>query len=403
MARPGRVLFATIAAACAVAVLAPCSAAAATIFGTVSDEVTHVGIAGVEVCPTPQPYTFEVDCVQTDSSGHYYVGGLAPTQYMLSFSAWVNNLPYVSEFYDNKPNNLGADLVTLSSPEEVRQLDVDLAEGGSIGGTLTDDVSGEPVASMAACAWDDTDTYERCSKSDAAGDYQINGLPSGEYSVEYEGWNQANYLREFYEDQYSWAQATRVTVVAPGVTTGIDAELAKGAEILGHVSDVETGGPLYGVMICAGEQADPEKGACSGTDTEGNYALRGMPAGTYLLEFGVQTGPFSRSVGQWWNGATTVEEADPITIAPPESLAGIDGALPYWYGMSPPGSEPGPKAPEEASIPQPPPPLRVQRLPIIGRSLPPRCRKGFHRKLVKGKKRCVRKRRHHRGHQQRHH
>lgn len=385
----------------AVLAMAPAAAQAAAITGTVSDETTHVGIAGVEVCPTPQPYTFEVECVQTDSGGHYYVGGLAPTQYMLSFSAWVNNLPYVSEFYDNKANNLGADLVTLGSPEEVRQLDVDLAEGGSIGGTLTDEDGGAPVANMAACAMDDTAVYERCTKSDSAGHYQINGLPSGEYSVWYESWNQANYLHEFYEDEETWAQATRVTVTAPGVTTGIDAKLAKGVEILGHVSDVETGTPLYEVMVCAGEAPDPERGYCSWTDTEGNYALRGLPAGTYLLEFGVQTGPFSRSVGQWWEGASSPEEADPIEIAPPESRSGIDGALPSWYGSPLPGSEPGPTVGEETGV-LPLPPLQVQRLPVIGRSPLPKCRKGFHRKLVKGKKRCVRNhQRHHHRHRSR--
>jgi hypothetical protein len=402
MAITGRAITATIAAACAMAVLVPGSALAATISGTVSDEVTHVGIAGVEVCPTPQPYTFEVDCVETDSNGVYSLDELPAAQYMLSFSAWSNNLPYVSEFYDNKPNNLNADLVSLSSGEE-RQLDVELAQGGSIAGMLSDQDSGEPVANMAACAWDDTDTYERCAKSDSAGYYQINGLPSGEYSVEYEGWNQANYLREFYEDQETWAQATRVTVAAPGITSGIDAELAKGAEILGHVGDVESGAPLYDVMVCAALAEAPHTGGCDSTDLSGNYAIRGLPVGTYLVAFGTFVGPFTSEAGQWWDGAASMEEADPITIAPPESRTGIDGALPYWYGSPPPGSEPVPIVGEETNPPPlPPPPLQVQKLPSIGHSLLPKCRPGFHRKLVKGKRRCVRKPRHHRA-RHRHH
>jgi len=387
--------FVSVMAIATVMAISPAAAQAAAITGTVSDETTHAGIAGVEVCPTPQPYSFEVDCVQTDSSGHYFVGGLPATQYMLSFSAWVNNLPYVSEFYDDKPNNIGADLVTLGSSEEVRQLDIELAQGGSIGGVLSDEDGGAPVANMAACAMDNSAVYERCTKSDSAGHYQINGLPSGEYSVWYESWNQANYMREFYEDEDAWAQATRVTVTAPDVTEGVDAELAKGAEMLGHVSNVETGAPLYGVMVCAAEVDPPHAGDCNWTDTSGDYAIRGLPAGSYLMAFGTFSGPFTTSAGQWWDGASSIEEADPIDIAPPESRSGIDGALPGWYGSPLPGSEPGPTIGEE-TMASPLPPLQIQKLPVIGQAPLSKCRKGFHRKLVKGNKRCVRKHHRHR-------
>ncbi|HET7507090.1 MAG TPA: carboxypeptidase regulatory-like domain-containing protein, partial [Solirubrobacterales bacterium] len=106
--------------------LAPAAAQAATITGTVSGEDTHAGIGGVEVCPTPQPYTFEVACATTDSSGHYSLDDLPPAQYSIAFSGWVNNVPYVSEVYDNKPAYTYGDLVTLGSPDEVRQLDVEL-------------------------------------------------------------------------------------------------------------------------------------------------------------------------------------------------------------------------------------------------------------------------------------
>lgn len=396
MAKAGRAIMATIAAACAFAALGPGSAAAATISGTVSDEVTHVGIAGVVVCPQPSSYGFEPDCTETNSSGNYALAELPIGQYMVSFSGERNNLPFVNEYYDNRTSNLDADLVTLSSGSESRQLDVALAEGGSISGTLTDSDSGEPVAGMTACARAYSGGYERCSKSDGAGEYQVNGLPSGEYTVRYVGWNLVNYLASDYGDG-------RVPVVAPTSTAGIDAELEKGAEILGHISDVETGMPLNQVMVCAGEQADPERGDCSGTDVAGNYAFRGMHAGTYLLEFGVANGgPFARTVGQWWNGATTIDEADPITISPPESLAGIDGELPYWYGTPLPVSSPGSESEEEPSTPRSPPPSLVQRMPIIGHPSIRRCRKGFHRKLVKGKRRCVRKYRRHRGHHRTH-
>lgn len=395
MAERGRTMVAAIAAVCAIAVLAPGSAAAATIFGTVSDEVTHAGIAGVEVCPTPQPYTFETDCTMTDSNGGYSLDELPAWQYKLYFSAGVNNLRYVSEFYDNKASSQDANLITLGSPAEAQEVDVALAEGGSISGTLTDETTGEPIAEIVACAWS-PDVYPRCDFSDASGAYEINGLPDGEYVVEYEGWNQVNYQREFYEDA-DFPDATKVSVAAPATTTGIDAKLAKGAEILGHVGDVSSGAPVADAMVCVPLASTPEPEIntnCDWTDAEGNYAIRGLPAGSYLVAFDVGWGgPYEGSieVGQWWKEAATRDEATVLELTTPESLTEINGkvSLPFWGPYPPPEGEQVPA--------NPPPPLQ----PSSQRPLP-KCKKGFHRKLVKGKKRCVRKHYRHRSRHRRH-
>jgi hypothetical protein len=386
----GRVVLATAAAAVVLVVLGAGPAAAATIFGTVSDETTHAGIAGVEVCPTPQPYTFEVECIQTDSGGHYSFAALQSAQYMLFFSAATNNLPYVSEFYDNKPTNESADLVTLGS-DEARQLDVELAQGGSVSGTLTDEDGGAPVANMAACTLSSGNFFDRCAESDAGGHYQINGLPSGEYSIEFTSLNAANYQRELYKDAENWAQATRVTVTAPGTTPGIDAELAKGAQILGHVSQAGTGLPLPDAFVCAEQQKPSEFERCDSTDTDGNYTLMGLPAGTYFVAFEPLVIPTGPAAAQWWQGVPNFEEATPIEIVPPETLTGIDGEVdrPIWG------------VPEDTRVATPSPPIfgHEEVFPVLRQPPLPKCRKGFHRKLVKGKKRCVRKHaRHRRGH-----
>jgi hypothetical protein len=383
MARSSRTALGAAAVLCALAMLAPGSALAATINGTVSGEDTHAGIGGVEVCPTPHPYSFEVDCVETNPDGYFSFSGLPAGQYAISFSGWRNNLPYVSELYDNRPEISSGDLVTLSAADEVRQLNVELARGGSIRGTLRDEESGATIAGMAVCARIDGDGYERCAKSDVSGNYQVNGLPSGEYSVWYEGWNQVNYLREFYEDVETWAQATRIAVTAPGTTSGVDASLGKGAQILGHVSQAGIGLPLPEAFVCAEQQPPEEFQQCDMTDAEGNYALIGLPAGSYLVAFEREYLPFGPVAGQWWQDAATAEEATPIAIEPPETRTGIDGVVDraIW---GPPESEPS------AATSSAPPVV----VPALVKPTLAKCRKGFHRKLVKGKKRCVRK--HHR-------
>src|SRR5436305_6851456 len=235
MERTGRAMLAVIAAAIALVALGPGSAAAATIFGTVSDEVSHAGIEGVEVCPGWQDGYLEAQCAFTDANGDYSLGDLPTGQYTLHFTGWRNNLRSVDEFYDDKASSQEANLVTLDTPEEARRIDADLAEGGSIRGNVSDEVTEEPIAEIVACAWKIGGETQRCDLSDSSGDYEINGLPDGEYRVEYEGWNRVNYQREFYEDA-EFSDATMVSVVAPMTTPGIDAKLDKGVEILGHVS-----------------------------------------------------------------------------------------------------------------------------------------------------------------------
>lgn len=374
-----------VASAFALAALTPALASATSILGTVSAEGGGP-IQGVEVCPTPQPYTFEADCAETDASGHYALPGLPSGDYQVYFSAWPHNLPYVSEFYDNARYSWEADLFHFDASQNA-VLDVALAPGGSIAGTVSDENTHEPIAGIWACAIDAQGIPPRCALSDADGDYQLNGLPTGTYSVEYEGGNRVNYLREFYEDAQTWAAATDVSVTAPGLTPGIDAELAPGAEILGHVSDPSTGAPSRGVFVCANEQDPGEYQGCDSTDAAGNYAIRSLPAGAYLVAFELEYLPTGLFAKQWWDGAATMAEADPIEIAPPESRTGIDGQAtsPFW---------PQERIPEVQVVPPPPfvPPPAVKR-PL------PRCKKGFHRRLVKGKRKCVRK---HRPRQRRH-
>jgi len=369
----------------ALAAITPTLAAAATVSGTVGDESTHAGIAGVDACFRPQPEAFEARCDETDSAGHYEVTDLPEGKYAVHFSADRNNLKYVSEYYDNASDYFEMDLFTLGSANAT--IDAELAQGGSIAGTLTDEASGLPVAGVRACAMDSHGFWPRCVDSAADGAYRLNGIPSGVYSVEYEGGNRVNYLHEFYEDAETWAAATDVTVTAPALTSGIDDELAQGAEILGHVTDPGTGAPSRGVFVCANEQEPGEYQGCDTTDAEGNYAIRSLPAGTYLVAFELEYYPWGSSAKEWWQGAATMAEADPIVLTPPETRTGIDGRAtsPYWPQQPPSPGTGG----QPASSPPPPPPAKK---PLK------KCRKGFHRKLVKGKKRCVRKHRPRRQH-----
>jgi Carboxypeptidase regulatory-like domain len=141
-------------ALCAAAITAvPTSAMAGSIFGAVTAENGDTPIESVEVCPRREPYTVETDCTTTDGTGHYSLNALPEGSYKLNFSANRANLKYVSEFFDNKRYSWEADLVSVGGSGSVT-VDAQLAEGGSIAGTVTDEGSGNPIAGISACAID---------------------------------------------------------------------------------------------------------------------------------------------------------------------------------------------------------------------------------------------------------
>jgi hypothetical protein len=362
----------------ALAALAPALASAGSISGTVTAEGGGP-IQGVQVCPRPESPIFEVSCDETDAAGHYQLTSLPAAEYRVEFSTASNNLRYVSEYYDDAPSFQEADLFALGEGENAT-LDAALAEGGSIAGTVTDETTGLPIAGLFICAWDSGADGSRCAKSGSDGEYVVNGLPGDEYIVEFEGINEVNYLREVYDDVEEWAFATKVAVAAPATTSGVDAALAPGGEILGHVSNSGTGASEPGVMVCAMQPEPAEYQSCDWTDSAGDYAIRGLPAGSYLVAFELEYTPWGKLADEWWQGASSAAEADPIVIEPPATRSGIDGKV---RGLYVPPSEPEAGTGSGAIAPSP-------LLPSVKQPVR-KCRKGFHRKLVKGKRRCVRK------------
>ncbi|HKH63824.1 MAG TPA: carboxypeptidase regulatory-like domain-containing protein, partial [Solirubrobacterales bacterium] len=310
------------------AALAPALAAASSISGT----VTAAGegpIEGIEVCARPEPHEFATDCVETDVAGSYSLLNLPAADYRIRFSADASNLRYVSEYYDDAVYSYEADLFELEA-EEAATVDADLAEGGSISGRVVDETTAEPIEGLWPCA--SAEWIVRCGPTNANGEYIINGLPTNTYKVGFWGENAVNYLAEWYDDSPTIGTSTAVEVTAPATTPGRDAELAPGAQILGRVTEFGTGAPLEGELVCAEEPGFEgyEQAGCGWTEESGEYAIRGLPAGTYIVSFGLEYAPeFGSPIrGQWWQGASSREEAEPIVIAPPETRADINGVLP---------------------------------------------------------------------------
>jgi hypothetical protein len=136
------------------------------------------------------------------------------------------------------------------------------------------------------------------AKTQSTGNYAMPSVPAGSYTVEFVGCPNPYWVYQYYNDQYSLATATPVTVTAGSTTTGINAQLVLGGQITGTVTD-NSSPPVALAKICvtatfAGDSSGgPSVHASSSlptsfattTNSSGGYAINGVPAGPYNMAF----------------------------------------------------------------------------------------------------------------------
>lgn len=359
-------------------------AAAGSISGTVTDAETLQPVEEVEVCAWPLEGEEGFRCTETDAVGAYELEELAEGEYKVEF--WAPYLGYATQFYDNETSWEQADPVAVGS-EPVTGIDAALNPRPGIAGTVTRSSDGEPVEEVEVCAWPVNpkveETFWECGYTKADGTYFVELLP-GNYKVEFwPRWSGQNLALQFYDDKTRWSEADTV-VVEPGERTGgIDAELEPGATISGKVSSATSGVGLEEIPVCSIDSPSGELLTCSWTAADGSYALPFLPGDQYKVVFSIDFSewfgePASEDDGfatQFWNNQTTLAAANAIPLATGQSVGGIDARL--ASSVTPPVITPV----------TPKPPVHRKRK---------HCRRGYVKKKVKGKVRCVKRHKHRR-------
>jgi hypothetical protein len=350
--------------------LAPSPAMAGSISGSVSDASSHDPLAGIEVCAYPIATGGSI-CAETNLEGGYAIGSLASGQYRVGFRGQEQS--YVTQYFDHEMRWADSDPVTVGSGA-VTGIDAELELGGRIEGSVVERASGEPTGAWVCARSSSPEGLGECARADISGEYVIKGLPAAEYKVEF--WPEDdNLLLQYYDHSGNWWFAKRMMLAAQGVLSGIDAELETGGRIEGTVRLAATGEPVVGVKVCASESAGIAGSMeCAVTGVDGTYRIEHLPPTAYKVEFW----PVGDLLIQFWNRKPGWNEADEVLVGWEQTVAGIDAYL-----------EPQPPVSSLLF----PPPLATPPPPPLTRKPLPKCRKGFHRKLVKGKRRCVRKHR----------
>jgi hypothetical protein len=142
-----------------------------------------------------------------------------------------------------------------------------------------------------------------------------------------------NYVTQYYPGTAALASTGSVAVTVGATTSGIDAVIVRGGEIIGTVTDATTGAAILGLCVDAFDSNGDDIFAAS-TDRTGAYILYGVPPGTDRVEFYSQPTSYSSpSCGgtnyltQYYTQKSSLATADPVTVAANSTTTGVNAAM----------------------------------------------------------------------------
>ncbi|MDY6793935.1 MAG: carboxypeptidase regulatory-like domain-containing protein, partial [Actinomycetota bacterium] len=291
---------------------------AGSISGTVTGSDTSGGLEGVQVLILDADYAF-IGGTLTASDGSYSVGGMGTGDYYIEFRPG-EELNYKGEFYDDRPSFDESDPVPVTYGSDTPGKDAELQRYGSVSGKVTSADYPGGLEGVQVTAFLSPGTYFQGSAvSDESGDYVIEGLAGGEYTLYFEPFavNQelgSDYAGEWYEDKASYAAPDPVTVAWGSDSGGVNAFLEAMGEITGRVTSNENPQGVDGYWVYAYDSGHNYVMSAV-TQSDGYYSLPVKP-GTYRVQFGWE--------GRWYDGKFSFDSADDVTVDEAQTVSGID-------------------------------------------------------------------------------
>lgn len=260
----------------------------------------------------------------TNGNGRYTVTGLNTADYELQFTNCDDTSTTVAQ-------RQLARTVHVSAPRTVTGVSAALPAGGSISGRV---LAGTPaVGQSGVCVEADpvkAGVLSRLVLTGPGGRYQVPNLQPGRYKVHFLtrdscDTSQDGLVPQWYKGAGTAATATIVTVRAGHDSGGIDATLGADGGISGRVTVAGTGAPVTGACVRVVPLAARQAASFTASNA-GRYAVTGLPAGRYKVEFSSGCGVAGLAT-QWWRDKPSAATATVIVIKAGAVTTGISAAL----------------------------------------------------------------------------
>ena len=249
-------------------------------------------IAGLQVEIRSADTGYGAAGAETSSDGQFTATNLQPGNYLICYSPTSTTVGhsvtgYLPGCYQQQPYGYGTSgtPVPVTAGKITSGIRDYLQIAGAIAGRVTD-AAGNGIQNVSVTVTDPNAPFFQTygSQTAADGSYLAANLPAGDYQVCFYsggavGGSSTGYLDECYDNQQPYGgTGNPVPVVAGQTHSAVDAQLATGGAISGHVVD-NHGQPAadIDVMIFGGGGAS--------TDSQGNYTVSGLATGSYGLCF----------------------------------------------------------------------------------------------------------------------
>jgi Carboxypeptidase regulatory-like domain len=293
-----------------------------------------------------EDYYYDEYYGESGSDGSYRLQHLEPSiGYVVEFYDCAYPKTYLTQFDGDASEPQTATVLTPTLADPVTEVDAHLIVGGKISGSVTDSKK-NPITTSDICMYaervyepgvTDAHPYDDYgyATTEQAGDYAIGGLSAGKYDVHFEDcdsdFSTRNDLSQYYNNQSNSSTATPVEVTLGADHTGVDASLAPGASISGHVyGSLGTSKPLEDVCVYAYSASESSEFlaevSSTFTEVDGSYTVKHLPPGAgYKIEF-IDCENQSYT-SRYYDEAATLADARVLTPTLTEPITGIDAHL----------------------------------------------------------------------------
>jgi 5-hydroxyisourate hydrolase-like protein (transthyretin family) len=282
------------------------------------------GIRGVRVeAYLPSDTNTPVASGLTDSSGNYLVRGIPQGTFKVRLSTeQVANGNYMSQWYGNTVGNViggdAANAVEMGMPHAVSiNFNQTLTAAAALSGYLTT-VTGDVLAGVQVTLIDAADESMEVAttQTNVVGSYSFRGVAQGAYKLRFDPSNYvgANLRVTWLNEKSSFSAAENINVTWGQSFAFGTSEVLAGAQALGKVTAKAGGKGIAGVTVVLCPIAIPSTCYVSTTDAAGNYAISGIAAGSYRVNFDSATAAASY-LPNFWTNVTTWDDATFVYFA----------------------------------------------------------------------------------------
>ena len=249
--------------------------------------------------------------------GTYSIPGLPTDTYFINaYKAGYGTTYYGGYSHEQRRR------VFVTSPNETTGIDLTLQTQGTISGTVSNS-GGLNETTVYAGPFDGGVLYS--DTTDADGNYSIGQLAVGSFVVYAD---RSGYPRSYYDGEYFWSLATKVSVTTAGSTTpGIDLTMVTPGTISGTVANAAEAALANVCVYAYNDRCWTNLSGNSTSDTSGNYSIS-VPPGSYYLVTNANCSVPQHYVNEWFDpGTGYCDQAGAVTVTAGNTTSGQNFSL----------------------------------------------------------------------------